>query len=120
MEWDFFPEEELKCKCGCGECDMDEDFMKRLIEARKIADIPFVITSGYRCAHHDSMVSGAGNHSQGKAVDIKCIRNYNDKRFKIIDALLKAGFVRIGIAQDFIHVDSCTDKTQKLMWLYSE
>ena len=37
---------------------------------------------------------------------------------KIVQALLTAGFTRIGIASTFIHADDDPSKPQNLIWTY--
>ena len=50
------------------------------------------------------------------AADIKCKDNYD--RAVILGGLAEAGFVRIGLGDGFIHVDSDQDKAQPVIWLY--
>ncbi len=116
--WKYFKLEEFKCPC-CGRVAMDYDFIDKLDEARAIANIPFIITSGYRCEKHNKEVGGKYNssHLVGKAVDIEVKNSY--ERFKILQALIKVGFKRIGIANNFIHVDNdINDKPCPVIWLY--
>ena len=54
---DHFTTDELECKC-CGECQMNREFMARLEAARVYANIPFRISSGYRCDKHNFSVGG--------------------------------------------------------------
>ena len=113
----YFKMSEFECKCGCGENRMNEDFIRTLDLARKKADIPFVINSGYRCnSHNEDVGSNSLNHVKGVAVDIRCINSY--KRFKIIKSLLSAGFTRIGVHKDFIHVDNNYTNEPEVIWLY--
>ena len=115
-----FQEREFSCKCGkCqkGFKDMDPKTLEKLERARKIADIPFFITSAMRCAEHNSREGGSqtSSHLNGTAIDID-VKSSRD-RFLIIDSLIKAGFNRVGIAKTFIHADTDT-KTEKVIWLY--
>lgn len=55
-------------------------------------------------------------HTLGRAVDIRC--NTDGNRFRIIQALMKAGFRRIGIAKTYIHADDSPNHTQNVTWLY--
>lgn len=112
----YFSEMELKCKCGCNQNHMSPVFMLRLDRAREESGIPWGIVSGYRCEKHDIEVKGEGNHPTGEAVDIAA--NNSTTRFKVVTALLKMGFRRIGIAKTFIHVDSVEDRPQGVIWLY--
>jgi uncharacterized protein YcbK (DUF882 family) len=97
---------------------MDEDFLYMLDKARDIAGVPFVISSGYRCASHNAAVGGVPTsaHVKGLAVDIKAVGSRN--RFKVVEALIVMGCNRIGIGKDFVHVDMDTDKDEQVMWLY--
>ena len=73
--------DEMTCKCGCGTCNMDADFMNRLqlLRAEWYKDSKRIlkVSSGYRCIDHNRRVSkyasktdGTGPHTKGKAVDI--------------------------------------------------
>lgn len=97
---------------------MKESTLVKLDFAREIANIPFQITSGYRCNAHNRAVGGKQDsaHTQGRAVDIKCLDGRS--RWLIIDSLIKAGFNRIGIAKTFIHVDDDPSKDSKVIWEY--
>lgn len=97
---------------------MDTDFILLLNEARKIANIPFKINSGYRTKSHNIKVGGSSvsSHLKGLAVDIHCIDSI--KRCIIIKSLLSVGFHRIGIAKSFIHVDMDESKKCNIIWLY--
>lgn len=96
----------------------DWDLVMRLEQAREIAGIPFVITSGLRSDEHNARVGGSPSsaHLTGNAVDIKCESSRH--RMIMVDALIQAGFDRIGIGADFIHVDNDRSKPHNVMWLY--
>lgn len=102
---------------------MDKDFLAMLNNARHIAQTPFVITSGFRIEQDIERLEKAGyqvsrnsSHLKGVAADIACADS--NKRYIIIDALLKAGFNRIGIAKTFIHVDNDSEKPANVIWSY--
>lgn len=97
---------------------MNDDFVLLLNEARKVANIPFIINSGYRSKSHNAKVGGKQNssHLKGLAVDIKCTNSRD--RYIIIKALLDCGFNRIGINKSFIHVDLDESKKHSVSWLY--
>jgi uncharacterized protein YcbK (DUF882 family) len=86
--------------------------------ARIIADIPFQITSGYRCIKHNIEIeSKYMNHPHGRAVDISC-KDFVT-RGRIISALISAGFTRIGIAENMIHVDNMNiEGVKEGIWIY--
>ena len=97
--------------------NMDTNFLTKLEEARKIAGIPFKITSGYRTKEHNTKVGGVPNSSHliGVAADIAV--SSGSERYIILNALLKAGFKRIGVAKTFIHCDTDPNKSNSV-WTY--
>jgi uncharacterized protein YcbK (DUF882 family) len=103
---------------GSGRRMMDMEFMSLIDDARGIAGIPFRITSGYRTPSHNRIVGGVddSSHVKGCAADIYVPDNRH--RWLILDALIKVGFNRIGIANSFIHVDNDAEKTQNVIWTY--
>ena len=98
--------------------NMDRSFLEMLDKARDIAYIPFKITSGYRTKSRNQIVGGVegSSHTKGVACDIAC--SNSRARYIIIQSLLEAGFTRIGIASNFIHVDSDCEKSQNVIWTY--
>ena len=97
---------------------MSVAFLNKLTEARKIAAIGFKITSGYRSPEHNQKVGGVqgSSHTRGCAVDIYAPTSR--QKYIIINSLLQAGFNRIGIAKNFIHVDNDATKTEDVIWTY--
>lgn len=102
---------------------MQDEFLQRLDHARDIAGIPFKITSGFRIDQdierllkQGYKVSKNSSHLKGWAADIATPSSQH--RYKIIEALLEAGFNRIGIAESFVHVDSDPDKPAEVIWTY--
>lgn len=108
---------EFDCK-HCGSNKMKESFLYKIDAARHIAGIPFVITSGYRCAEHNKAVGGTNDsaHVYGYAADIYIPDSYH--RYKAIYGLINAGFTRIGIGKDFIHADNDPNKPGFVVWVY--
>lgn len=113
----YFSRKELECKC-CGVCLISDELLGRLNHAREIAGIPFILNSAYRCEKHNDAVGGSptSSHVIGKAVDIRITNN--NQRFIILNALLKAGFTRLGVGKSFIHVDCDEKKAQNVIWTY--
>ncbi len=113
----YFKKGEFACPC-CGEEKIIVEFIMRLDQAREYAKVPFVITSGYRCEKHNAEVGGSSEsaHLKGKGSDIAATNSL--ARMRIIIGLLAAGFRRIGIAKNYIHVDSDQTKPSNVMWLY--
>jgi len=103
--------------------NMDANFLSMLDDARHMADIPFKINSGYRTQEHNIEIYRRlgkkpidSAHLKGKAADISC--STSRERWIIITALQDAGFNRIGIANNFIHVDSDENKSPNVIWTY--
>ena len=121
-EWDalrYFKPSEFSCKCGCGAgpSEMLRDFLVRLENAREVAGIPFVISSGFRCAKHNKFVSGVSDsaHTLGLAADILVAGS--EARHKILASVIKF-FPRVGIDKHFIHVDFDLTKPNPSVFLY--
>ena len=101
-----FSESEFKrCSPSCSLQDMNQSTMNKFDVARDIARIPLVINSAFR-----------SSHTLGRAIDIRC--NTDRNRYIIINALLKAGFTRIGIAKSFIHADDSPNHSTQVAWIY--
>jgi uncharacterized protein YcbK (DUF882 family) len=97
---------------------MQPKFMQMLDNAKAIAGVPFKINSGFRTEVHNAKVGGVkeSSHCQGWAADIAATSGTS--KFQIVNALLKAGFTRIGIASSFVHVDSDPAKPAQVIWTY--
>ena len=113
----YFKINEFNCFC-CGKNEMNKNFLERLDKAREYATTPFVVSSGYRCQSHNEAVDGSPNssHMKGLAADIK-VRD-SGQRYKILMGLIGAGFNRIGIGENFIHVDYDEAKSSNVFWVY--
>ena len=113
----FFKNAEFNCPC-CNEHRMDFDTVDMLITARVFAEVPFIITSAWRCEKHNKKVGGKKDsaHLYGKAVDISAPDSA--ARFKIVYGLVNAGFTRIGIGWKFIHADTDHNKDAEVLWVY--
>ena len=96
----------LACSCGCGTKGMQPAFLMLLDQIRKEVGEPLTVTSGYRCPSHNQKVSSTGKsgpHTTGRAIDIKADSRL---RFLLIQAALKHGITRFGVAKNFLHIDS--------------
>ena len=122
--------DEMMCHCGCGEDSMDMDFMDILQNIREDMNRPLKISSGVRCAKHNSIVSSTGSNGphvprkEGtKASDI-LISGADALRF--VDIARKHGISGVGISQRgphakrFIHIDTLSDDKhpRPTMWSY--
>ena len=115
-QFKHFDISEFTCPC-CGRNLISICLIQKLDKARGIAGIPFNISSGYRCKKQNSKVGGSvtSSHIPGLAADIMVAVGY--PRLLIIESLLKAGFQRIGVSSNMIHVDIDPNKPSSF-WLY--
>jgi len=118
MNLKFFSLSEFDCPSlpNSGK-NMDINFLYKLEHARELAAIPFRITSGYRSVKHNKEVGGVQNSSHlfGLAADIAV--GSGKERYIILNALIRAGFKRIGVAKGFIHCDTDDSKPDSV-WTY--
>ena len=101
----YFRLEEFSSPDSEGSGDMMEtDFLEMLDIARAIA--------------HNQKIGGERNssHLMGWAADLHC--GTGKRRFLMIEALLDAGFTRLGIGENFIHADCDPNKPQMTIWTY--
>ena len=122
--WEFFTEKELSCK-GTGGCEMNEQFMSKLIKLRKKFNEPMIITSGYRHPAHNMVIGGAPNsaHTKGRAVDVSIM---GSEALRLVRLALDTGMTGIGVAQRgpaikrFIHIDDLEDSDKNPRpWIWS-
>ena len=119
--WAWFDYDDFKCKCGCGQNQTDPVVIDMFDAARTDAGVPFIIDSGYRCPKHnssDAVKSTSDNHPSGEAGDIRCADG--PTRMKIVAALIKVGFRRLGFHKSFIHADRMDQSHGKVQsfWPY--
>lgn len=110
MKYRYFKDNEI--------VGLKPELVKLLDDARHIAGTPFKLNSGYRTKAQNKKVGGVEDsaHLSGLAVDIACTTD--SARHKIITALQKVGFNRIGIAKTFVHCDLDKSKSPNVIWLY--
>lgn len=120
----FFSCKEMECKCSNEDCvdqKISIDLINRLTWLRECMGKPLTITSAFRCAKHQASLRASGvntvvaktsQHELGNAVD--CFF----KSFRIDEWLPKAEmrFNSIGIANNFLHLDTRDDKKRR--WKY--
>ena len=118
-EWPFkyFKREEFCCKCGCGLCNINLNLVECLDCFRDKVGFPIYIPSGCRCPKHNREVDGSptSSHLDGLAADILC--EGSRTRWLLME-WLHLYFNRIGIGQNFIHVDIDEDKPKDMIWPY--
>lgn len=112
-----FSRDEFRCRCGCGTENIDLEFVQRLQNARNRLG-PLRVLSGSRCRDHNRCVGGSENssHLAGWAADLAC--SDSRSRFELVNALQAVGLRRIGMGNNFVHVDFDSAKSQRVLWLY--
>lgn len=106
---------------------LDPEFCSKLDLARKFANIPFKISSGFRSPEKNQSVVGAvpdSSHLQGLAVDL-VVENSHEV-YLIIAASVSVGITRFGIYTNndgiptHVHLDVATDRVQEVIWVKKE
>lgn len=107
---------------GSGEL-MEHEVVQALDIARDIYGFPMVVTSGFRTIEYNRSLIERGypaspnsSHLLGWAVDLAVPDS--SKRFLMLEALLDAGFHRVGLGKSFIHVDLDPNKPGNVLWVY--
>lgn len=98
---------------------MNQEFVQTLDQMRDGMGMAIAIASGYRTPSHNAAVGGEVNsaHLRGYAADIRTAGS--STRSAIVIAAVRAGFTRIGIGDDFVHIDSDPSLPSHVLWLYS-
>ena len=99
---------------------MDENLLRMLDHLRRSYGEPIIVTSGYRTKEENERIGGVENssHLTGNAVDIK-VKSSRD-RYYLIKLALVVGFTRIGIGEDFLHLDNDEHKKSRgVIWYYT-
>lgn len=94
---------------------LQQSLIDMIVIAREIAQVPFIL-SGVRTVEQNKKAGGVEDsaHLTGYAVDITV---QNDVvRYKILTALLQAGFTRIGVYKGHIHADNDPNKAPNVIW----
>lgn len=120
----FFTLEEFSCKCGCGQAKMDDSFVYILNIIRKAYNKPMIISSGYRCPHHNASVSQTGSdgpHTTGRAADIVIA---GAEALRLVKLGFEFGISGFGINQKgplnkrYIHLDTIKSANRPMIWSY--
>jgi len=114
---DNFYRDEFACKCGCGQADISKDLVSLLQDVRDEFGFPLKITSAVRCEVHNSSDAVKGSktsaHLAGYAADIYCDDVH--LRYRLLPILFSR-FKRIGVYDNFFHVDVDTSKPNPVCW----
>ena len=112
--WDdieYFEKSEFACKCGGKHCkgypaEMNEKIVKVADKIRKHFGVKVIVSSGLRCAKHNTNVGGVTNsrHKLGKAIDF-CVVGKTSK--EILAFVNKQSDIRYtyAINDHFVHMD---------------
>ena len=119
---DHFNSDEFLCPClqcqmpGVKRVPIAMRLVEKLEEVRKVVGFSIHVNSGVRCYPHNLTINGSptSSHPKGLAADI-AFKNSADA-FILLEAAIKAGFVRIGKYDTFFHFDVDSDKKQKVLW----
>lgn len=123
-DWPHFTDAELACP-HCGKQGINERFMWALEALRQRVDIPFVVTSAYRCREYDTQIGGKGNHPTGQAIDLHLV---GDAASQAIAFARAYGFTGVGFKQHgpingrFVHLDMVHDphpSGEPVIWTYT-
>ena len=107
----YFDKSEFACKCGGKYCkgypaEMNEKVVKMADKVRKHFGAKVIVSSGLRCAKHNTNIGGVTNsrHKLGKAIDF-CVVGKTSK--EILAFVNKQSDIRYtyAINDQFVHMD---------------
>lgn len=108
-KYNFFSDDEVH--------GLDPELCAMLDWARGRAGVPFKITRGLSTPEHNEDIGGVKDsaHLKGLGVDLACSDSVS--RFKMVQALLLAGFKRVGVYDKHIHADRDETLPQMVLWM---
>jgi len=114
----YFPKDELVCKCGCGLYNFSPWLLKFINEIRRRLGRPLIAKSGCRCVPWNLHEGGTdtSDHLTGEGVDLKAIHSHT--RFVILEAAFEFEIRRIGLADTFLHIGINKNNPQEVFWIY--
>lgn len=104
---------------SCCSSDMSEELISRLEYARALCGFEFRINSAFRSVDYEQSKgrTGSSSHCKGLAVDLACYSN--ERRYILVQNLLRAGFIRLGIGDTYVHADIDFEKPS-CIWIYKD
>lgn len=114
----YFPKDELVCKCGCGLYNFSPVLLDFINLIRKKLGRALIAKSGCRCFTHNQAEGGTitSDHLSGEGVDLKAIQSHT--RYIILERAFKFEIRRIGLAKTFIHLGINKANPQEVFWIY--
>lgn len=98
--------------------DLSPILLDKLDIVRSLCGFPLIVNSAYRSISYEQDVKGrTGSSSHCKHIAVDIAVQSGEKRLKIVQNALRAGFQRIGIAKTFVHLDLDAEKPASI-WLY--
>jgi hypothetical protein len=97
----------FRCSCGREVCDAptpNPALIEMLNVMRHLYGQPMAVTSGPRCRWYNEQEHGdpKSEHLYGDGADLACVSSR--QRYQMLNAARLAGFKRVGIGADFLHV----------------
>ena len=118
------PCEDMGCVFGTLEEHIDPDLITKLNIMRIMYGKPMVVTSGARCEAYNKQKGGVENSAHlphiltGRCRAVDILVKTSAHRYELITYALKAGFNRIGVANQFLHLDVAWDLPQNVIFDY--
>ena len=87
MNSKYFSRSEFACQCKCGFATVDTELLEVLEDVREYYNSPIIITSGCRCAVHNSNIGGSSRskHTEGIAADFVVKEIHEDLVYNYLD-----------------------------------
>jgi len=108
----------LACPC-CGLFNLDEDAQVMFDSGREYSGVPWHVNSCCRCKRHNLKVGGSKTSSHLADEKPSCAMDVQAKtdfyKYRIIMGAIKAGFKRIFVYKNFIHLDTDKNKEQEII-----
>jgi zinc D-Ala-D-Ala carboxypeptidase len=116
--WPNFTPAEIACRC-CGEVYIDETALDALQRLRHLLGGPLTVASGHRCEAHNRRIGGAARSVHLQLAFDLALGRY--ARGPLLAFAREAGFVRFGLMQSGLHVDTHPiDAAHAPMWTYGK
>ena len=118
-----FTDDELSCKCGCGQYITDYVFLFNLQNVRDMYAKPMPLSSAFRCPEYNNKVSSTGLDGPHTIAAVDVIVHGHDA-YRLLWLSMVVGFAGIGLnqkgkySQRFIHLDNLNIETRPWVWTY--